>query len=125
MKKEVTVCDIPSDHGDECRHLADYVCPLCRRDVCSDHRTTGLSVEIRLFWPQRSQSGGSPPRDEFAGAQVKSIGICHACYYSVRGVPIHSVAQLVGQTVQKAVEAYGADLATAQLKHGRAASDDD
>jgi hypothetical protein len=115
VKREAIVCDISEWKDKTCPRLADFVCPLCQRDVCTEHRRAKLLVRIQVVWPMRPQQAGVPPKDEVVAPMEAFTGVCTACFDDLRMIQIPLVKTLAAKTMSEAVEAYSADLAAAKL----------
>jgi hypothetical protein len=123
VKREAVVCDLLVWHKKPCLHLADYVCPLCQRDACAEHRVTRVNVRIQAVWPQRPQSSGMALKDDPAAVSEAEIDICTECFTALESTKTPSSKALSGKILSLAVEAYGADLAAAKLAKDTDGSD--
>ncbi len=123
MRREAVVCDLSEDvwSTSACQRLANYVCPLCQRDICTVHRVAQVVASVKAVWPLRPQSQGMLPKDDVEAEHAASVHICRNCFLDLEklGLRTPSAAEaLVTATISAAVEAYGADLAAAKLAAG-------
>jgi len=122
MKREAVVCDLQTGWNKTCPRLADFVCPLCQRDVCGEHQAAQVLVCIQGLWPNRAQAAGLMPKDDPAAIHKAATGICVDCFKGLESIGdarSPSVDTLVKTTLTAAIEAFGADLATAKLSKNK------
>jgi hypothetical protein len=63
-----------------CDRLASYACPICHRDVCTDHRAFGLSVTLaNTSPPENPQSRPQKPLLPCVN-DVLTVAICIECH---------------------------------------------
>lgn len=112
MKKEVIVCDFSG-----CRSLADNVCVLCDRDVCSHHGACTVTVSLTV----EREGGAEGTTMATTLRRQYNASCCNTCAADATSAPASaglSADTLLQPFNVQAIEYLRACFAAAKIKKG-------